>query len=84
MLEKNTKLETEVKDLKKQLEPDDEVEQLSVLMAGKNKSYARTVAGAVQRPTKKKICEICHLICETEIQYKYHTQSHDAEGDWKC
>ena len=53
-------------------------------MAGKNKSYARTVAGAVQRPTKNKICEVCHLICETEIKYKYHTQSHDAEGDWKC
>ena len=48
MLEKNTKLENEVRDLKKQIKPDDEIEQLAVLMAGKNKSYAQTVAGAVE------------------------------------
>ena len=84
MIERNSKLELEVQDLKRQLEPDNEVEQLATLMAGKNKSYARTVAGAVPRPIKKKICEVCHLICETEIKYKNHFKSHNADGDWKC
>ena len=84
MLEKNTKLENEVKDLKKQMEPEDEVEQLAILMAGKNKSYARTVAGSVPRTKKKQIYEVCHLICETETKYRNHIQSHNADGDWSC
>ena len=35
MIERNSKLELEVRDLKRQIEPDDEVEQLAILMAGK-------------------------------------------------
>ena len=35
MIERNSKLELEVQDLKIQIEPDDEVEQLAILMAGK-------------------------------------------------
>ena len=84
LIERNSKLELEVKELKRQLEPDDEVEQLAVLMAGKNNSYARTVAGSVPRTSKKQICEVCHLICETEIKYQNHVKSHNADGDWSC
>ena len=84
MIERNSKLESEVRDLKRQLEPDDEVEQLTVLMAGKNNGYARTVTGSVPKRAKNKICEVCHLICETDIKYQNHVKSHNETGDWKC
>ena len=84
LIERSSKLEIEIKDLKKQLEPDDEVEQLVVLMAGKNQSYARTVAGEEPRTTKNIICEVCHLICETQTKYQNHVKSHNTDGDWKC
>ena len=84
MIERNSKLESEVKELKRQLEPNVKVEQLAVLMAGKNNSYARTVAGSVPRTSKKQKCEVCHLTCETEIKYQNHVKSHNADGDWSC
>ena len=63
MLEKNTKLEEKIKALKEQIEPDDEMEQLVTLMAGKNKSYSRTAQGAIPKVSTKKICEVCRLVC---------------------
>ena len=49
IIEKNTILEEEVRVLKEQLKPDDEIEQLTTLMAGKNRSYSRTVTGTIPK-----------------------------------
>ena len=84
MIEKNTKIEVEIRELKNQLKPDDEIEQLTTLMAGKNKSYARTVNGTVPRTNKHTICEVCRLICETDKKYQNHIKSHNSNGDWRC
>ena len=84
MIEKNTKLEDEVRELKNQLKPDDEIEQLTTLMAGKNKSYALTVTGTVPKTNTHKICEVCRLICETERKYQNNIKSHSSKGDWRC
>ena len=59
MIDKNTKLEEEIKRLKEQMKPDNEVEKLTTLMAGKSRGYLRTVGGTFQKNSFKKICEIC-------------------------
>ena len=84
MIDKNTKLEEEIKRLKEKMKPDDEVEKLATLMAGKSRGYLRTVGGTFQKNSFKKICEICWLVCEKEIKYHNHKKSHSAEGDWCC
>ena len=53
-LGKNTKLEENIKALKEQIEPDDEMEQLVTLMAGKNRSYSRTAQGAIPKNSTKR------------------------------
>ena len=84
MIEKNTRLEEKVKELKELIEPDNEMEQLTTLLAGKNQSYARTVTGSVPKTNIKKVCGVCRLVCETDRKYKNHMKSHNSEGDWCC
>ena len=54
MIDKNTKLEEEIKRLKEQMKPDDEVEKLTTLMAGKSRGYLRTVGGTLKNTVSKR------------------------------
>ena len=71
-------------ELKGETEPDNEVEQLAILLEGKNKSCARNVTGSVPKAVQNRICEICRLICETEKKYTNHNKSYKSDGDWNC
>ena len=85
MTAKTHELEAQVTDLKKQMEPDDEIEQLSILMAGKNKSYSKAVTGTIpKKKNSNKVCEVCQLVCETERKYLNHIKGHDKDDDWNC